>query len=261
MASSSKKTIVLLIVFLTISMLSVQAQTKIIAHRGYWQTNGSAQNSLRSLEEAHRIGAYGAEFDVHLTSDNVLVIFHDDTIQGISIQDHPYSAIKDLTLSNGEPLPTLESYLQRSLTLPGIRLIFELKPHKTPERNREAARASVEMIRQMGLEDRTEYITFNNDAGLEFIRIAPQAQVAYLNGDLSPARLKELGYTGLDYNYKKMLQHPHWFKEARELGLTINVWTVNKPDLIRQLIHLGAGFITTDIPVEALSIVAHPSTN
>ncbi len=174
MASSSKKTIVLLIVFLTISMLSVQAQTKIIAHRGYWQTNGSAQNSLRSLEEAHRIGAYGAEFDVHLTSDNVLVIFHDDTIQGISIQDHPYSTIKDLTLSNGEPLPTLESYLQRSLTLPDIRLIFELKPHKTPERNREAARASVEMIRQMGLEDRTEYITFNNDAGLEFIRIAPR---------------------------------------------------------------------------------------
>ncbi len=58
-----------------------------------------------------------------------------------------------------------------------------------------------------------------------------------------------------------MLQHPHWFKEARELGLTINVWTVNKPDLIRQLINLGAGFITTDIPVEALSIVAQPSTN
>ena len=33
--------------------------TQVIAHRGYWDTHGSAQNSLASLEKADEIGAYG----------------------------------------------------------------------------------------------------------------------------------------------------------------------------------------------------------
>ncbi len=35
--------------------------TQVIAHRGYWDTHGSAQNSLASLEKADEIGAYGSE--------------------------------------------------------------------------------------------------------------------------------------------------------------------------------------------------------
>ena len=31
-------------------------QTKVIAHRGYWKCEGSAQNSIRSLERAAEIG-------------------------------------------------------------------------------------------------------------------------------------------------------------------------------------------------------------
>ena len=40
-----------------------------IAHRGYWKTEGSAQNSISSLQNTHRIGVYGSEFDVHITRD------------------------------------------------------------------------------------------------------------------------------------------------------------------------------------------------
>lgn len=40
---------------------------KVIAHRGYWKTPSSAQNSLRALELADSIGVYGSEFDVWLT--------------------------------------------------------------------------------------------------------------------------------------------------------------------------------------------------
>ena len=32
---------------------------KVIAHRGYWKTPSSAQNSLRALELADSIGVYG----------------------------------------------------------------------------------------------------------------------------------------------------------------------------------------------------------
>ena len=42
----------------------MQAQTKVIAHRGFWKTPGSSQNSISSLLKADSIGCYGSEFDV-----------------------------------------------------------------------------------------------------------------------------------------------------------------------------------------------------
>lgn len=43
------------------------AQTKVIAHRGYWDCEGSAQNSIASLKKAAEAGVYGSEFDVQMT--------------------------------------------------------------------------------------------------------------------------------------------------------------------------------------------------
>ena len=168
-------------------------QTKVIAHRGYWKCEGSAQNSIRSLERAAEIGAYGSEFDVHLTADGILVVYHDNEIEGKNIQSSTYADLKDLTLSNGETLPTLENYLERAKSLDKLHLVFELKAHQTPERNREAAEASVDLVKKMGLEDRTDYISFNLDACKAFIRLCPDSKVFYLNGELSPKELKALG--------------------------------------------------------------------
>lgn len=45
----------LLVLFLCAS--SVYSQTKVIAHRGYWDCEGSAQNSVTALNKAHEVGA------------------------------------------------------------------------------------------------------------------------------------------------------------------------------------------------------------
>ncbi len=236
-------------------MVAARDKTKVIAHRGYWKTEGSAQNSIRSLECASEIGAYGSEFDVHLTADNVLVVYHDNDIQGKHIQSCRYDELKDLRLSNGERLPTLEQYLERARKLRNIRLIFELKSHDTPERNREAARLSVQMVRRMKLVKRTDFISFDLDACKEFIRLCPRSEVSYLNGELSPMDLKELGFTGLDYHYKVLRSHPDWVKECKILGLTSNAWTVNDPEVVEEMIDMGIDFITTDLPEEMREII------
>jgi glycerophosphoryl diester phosphodiesterase len=235
--------------------LPVMAQDvpKVIAHRGYWQTFGSAQNSIHSFERAAEAGAFGSEFDVHMTADSVLVLFHDHVIQGIHIQKVPYSHFMDLKLPNGECIPLLREFLEVVRHINSdIKLIFELKPHATPELNREAARRSVEMIREKKLIYRTEFITFSLDAGKELIRLAPEMPVYYLNGELSPQQLKDLGFAGLDYHYDVMRKNPQWFKEAKKLGLGVNVWTVNDPVIIREMAEQGADFITTDVPSDAL---------
>lgn len=235
--------------------LTAQDRVQIIAHRGYWQSRGSAQNSIAALEGANRIRVYGSEFDVQMTADNVLVVNHDASVKGVNINKSPYSVLKDSTLANGEKIPTLREYLEAAKHT-DIRLIFEIKPSDTPERTREAVRLSVETVREKKLMHRTEFITFGLDAGKELIRLVPDAAVHYLSGDLSPKELKNLGFAGLDYNYSVMRKHPEWFKQAKELGLAVNVWTVNDLTLMSEMIDAGADFITTDIPNDALIFVS-----
>jgi len=233
-----------------------QGRAQVIAHRGYWQSRGAAQNSVMALENAERLGVYGAEFDVHQTADGVLVVHHDGDIKGVSIQQSPYAAIMDSVLSNGEKIPTLREYLEAAKRTEHIRLIFELKPHATPERSREAARASVDLVREKKLQHRTDYITFDLEAGKELIRLSPDAEVYYLSGNLSPEELKTLGFAGLDYHFDVMRKNPQWFREAKRLGLGVNVWTVNDTTVIREMTEQGADFITTDIPDEALKFIS-----
>ncbi len=240
------------------SWVAAKSPMKVIAHRGYWKTEGSAQNSLRSLEKAAEVKVYGSEFDVHLTADNVLIVNHDNDIQGKRIQTSTYAELKDLKLPNGECVPTLEQYLLKAKEKANrnVRLIFELKPHETPERNREAARRCVEMINQMKLAKRTEYISFNLDACKELIRLAPKADVYYLNGELSPKELKEMGFAGLDYHYKVLQKHPEWVQQCKVLKLKSNVWTVDDPAVMREMRDKGVDFLTTNQPEEALQIVS-----
>lgn len=246
--------ILLLCLFVAVPA-DAKKKPRVIAHRGYWKTEGSAQNSLRSFEKAGEIKVYGSEFDVHLTSDNVPVVFHDNKIEGIVIQQTPYADLKDKKLPNGETLPTLQQYLENARKVKNIKLIFELKSHATPERDREAAAIVVDMINKMKLQGRTEYIAFSLEAAKELHRLAPKADVYYLNGNLSPKELKELGFAGLDYNYNVMKKHPEWFQEAKDLKLKVNVWTIDKPEQMKEMIEMGADFITTDLPEEALEIV------
>lgn len=239
---------VITLCLLLVSSLGAKDKTKVIAHRGYWTCEGSAQNSIKSLESAAEIRVYGSEFDVHLTSDNVAVVYHDNSINNINIQQVSYAQLKELKLSNGELFPTLNAYLKKGKEIKKTKLIFELKSHGTPERDKQAAAQSINMVKQYKLQKKTEYITFSLEAGKELIRLDKKAKVAYLNGELSPKELKELGFSGLDYNYKVMQEHPEWFKEAKDLGLTVNVWTVNTPELMQEMINNGADFITTDHP-------------
>ena len=91
---------------------TIQAQ-EVIAHRGFWTTDGSAQNSLAALVKADSIHCYGSEFDVWLTTDNQLVVNHDATFKGVTMQDATAKVCTAVQLDNGEQLPTLQQYLDR----------------------------------------------------------------------------------------------------------------------------------------------------
>jgi glycerophosphoryl diester phosphodiesterase len=125
------------LMFLAASLMlaaGASAQTRVISHRGYWTPAGSAQNSITSLNGANRLGAYGSEFDVHITKDGVVMVNHDRVLpDGTNIELASYKKLRKETLSNGERLPTFRQYLQAGRKLNGTQLICEIKAHITNE--------------------------------------------------------------------------------------------------------------------------------
>lgn len=224
------------------------ASPKVIAHRGYWTTDGSAQNSIRSLVKADSIGCYASEFDVWMTPDSVLIVNHDPAINGVVIQNTPSEIVLKEKLANGETVPTLEQYLKAAQGLK-TRLVFELKTHDSRGREKAAVKKSLEMIKDFGLEDRTDYIVFSKDAFKQYIKQAPKGtKVYFLNGDFIPAQIKSDKGAGIDYSLKVMKKHPEWIKGCHDKGLEVNVWTVDKPEDIQWCIDNGVDYITTNQP-------------
>jgi len=250
-----KKLFAFAIMLASIATLSLQAQPQTIAHRGYWQAENSAQNSLTSLVLAQQIGAYGSEFDVWMTADGHIVLNHDGVIDGVRIETANYEDIEHKTLPNGERIPTLEQYLEQGRQNPDVRLVLEIKSHATGERNSEVTAAVVEAVRKADMQNQVDYIAFALNVCIDLARLEPEANIAYLSGDKTPQELKDLNITGLDYNIGVFRRHPEYVEEAHRLGLTINVWTVSAPDDIREMAALGVDFITTDNPVECMEIL------
>lgn len=224
---------------------------QVIAHRGYWKTEGSAQNSISSLRNTYNIGVYGSEFDVHITRDGEVVVFHDDDIDGIKIENANYADIKDKRLKNGESIPTLKEYLEAAKTLGSMKLILEVKEHIRKSDEDRCVDAVLQQVKDAGLESRTEYISFSKHACDYLVAHAPKAKVSYLNGDLSPKQAKEAGYAGIDYEDKVFYENPSWIKEAKSLNLATNVWTINSSGEIKYFFKQGIDFVTTNEPVKA----------
>ena len=92
-----------------------QKQCGIVAHRGFWNCEeaGYAKNSIAALRCAQEQGFWGSEFDVNMTSDGVLLVYHDSSIQGKKIENYPYSEFKDIKIKNGETIPTIDEYMEQ----------------------------------------------------------------------------------------------------------------------------------------------------
>ncbi len=241
---------------LLMTVASLCAQPKIIAHRGFWNTDGSAQNSLTSLRKAADLKIYGSEFDVWYTGDNKLIVNHDRKYKGVHMAKAKAAEITAIELPNGEHIPTLDAYLKGFTACPDLQLVLEMKSLKDDLREVKAVRKIVRKLRKYRLLDRTDIIAFSLNACKAFLKELPDTKIYYLNGELSPKELKEMGFAGLDYSTKVLRENPQWVKEAHDLGLEVNVWTIKTPEEACYFAQLGVDYLTTDFPADVEKWIA-----
>ncbi|MCH5715470.1 hypothetical protein MKP07_04340 [Niabella hibiscisoli] len=147
-----------------VASLSIPFMNKVIAHRGAFKNTGAPENSIASLKAAIAMGCGGTEFDIHMTSDEVLVVNHDDKFLGMEIETNTYQQLLAKTLPNGEKIPTLEAYLKEGYGQKKTIMVAEIKTSKvSKERSLRLATKVVEMVRSFKGQAQTVYIAFDYD--------------------------------------------------------------------------------------------------
>ena len=231
----------------------------IVAHRGFWNCDeaGYAKNSVAALRCAQENGFWGSEFDVNMTEDGVLIVYHDGKIDGKIIEKHPYSEFKDFTIANGEKIPTIDEYLEQGKKYPETMLVYEMKPHSCDKVEDRFVELTIAKLKEHELLDpeRVMFISFSYHICKRMAEELPGFTVQYLNGEKKPAKVKKDGINGIDYNYKIFNLNPKWAAEAKKLKMSTNAWTVNKVENMKQIIDRGVMYITTDYPLEARKVI------
>lgn len=224
----------------------------IVAHQGYWNCEeaGLAHNSVASLKSAQDYGFWGSEFDVNMTKDEVLVVFHDNRTANMKFVEHPYADFAEVRLPNGEPIPTLEDYLRQARKCKTTKLVFELKAHPTPELEDRAVELSLQLLKKYHLlkPERVMFISFSHHACQRFVEWAPDIDVQYLGTDIRPAVLAKEGIMGIDTHMGVFAKDETWIQEARANGMSVNIWTVDKDDDIRRYLPMRMDHFTTNEP-------------
>ena len=225
------------------------ANNGVIAHRGAWKAKNLPKNSIASLKQAMKLGVSGSEFDIHETADGVLVVNHDNTFNGLTIEKTNYADLLKFKLSNGEPIPTLEHYIQTGMTQHRTHLIAELKPSIiSKERSIELANKVVAMVQRLHAQDWVIYISFSYDILKRIHELEPNARLMPLQKSVDIHQMKADGMWGIDFYFGAFKKNPELMAVAHSNGLKVNAWTVDKPEVMDALLRQGVDFITTNEP-------------
>ncbi|WP_108821800.1 glycerophosphodiester phosphodiesterase family protein [Dysgonomonas sp. Marseille-P4361] len=220
-------------------------RNKVIAHRGAWKKHDVSHNSMSSLKYAIELECEGTEIDVWLSKDDVVVLNHDDNIKGKVVEDTPLSELKKMKLKKGDLIPTLEETIECIKQQNKTKLVIEIKGTK---QGKAISDSVVSLVHRMRAQGWVNYISF----GLKYLQrvkeLDPTAEVAYLESDKTLEELKAANMNGIDLHYNQFLKDPELVNKAKSMGLSTNVWTVNKEEDMKALLEQGLDLITTDEP-------------
>ena len=231
----------------------------IIAHRGFWrsESSNSATNSIASLRSAQEFNLWGSEFDVRITADSIPIVYHDETINGLSIKDNPYSAFSDIRLPNGETVPTLDNYLYVASEETNLTLVIEFKWQDSKAKSYLLIDKSIELLDKHNLlsPDRVVFISFSPIICQRLAELLPGFSIQALFTDKSLVDISNMGIDGIDFFQDILLDDPGIITIAHSLDMEVNVWPVNEKKLMRTLIYYGVDYITTDDPLALRSLL------
>jgi glycerophosphoryl diester phosphodiesterase len=210
------------------------------------------ENTVEAFVAAASLGADGVELDVHRTGDGGLVVHHDADAHGVGVlAGRGLAEIRAVR----PDIPTLEEALEACA---GMLVNIEVKnlPGDADYDTTDGAAATVvELLAGRGRRDDVLVSSFN----LESANRVRALDASIPTGFLTLVGLDPVDGVEVAHAHGHSAVHPDvrslvgpvadaTMARAHELGMTVNVWTVNGEDEMRRLAAAGVDAIITDVP-------------
>jgi glycerophosphoryl diester phosphodiesterase len=218
------------------------------AHRG--GASDVPENTMPAFEYAVGLGYRYVETDVQVTSDGVLVAFHDNDLRRTCgrpgrISDLPWSEVRTAMVDGEAPIPLLEDMLG---TWPDLRVNIDCKSDR-------AVDALVSVLRRTDALPRVGIGAFS-DARLRRLRKALGPEVCTTLGPVGVATLR---YGLPSDRHALAAQVPvqqgpltvldrKFVDRAHAHGIVVHAWIIDDEQEMHRLLDLGVDGIMTDRP-------------
>ena len=230
-----------------------QEHPLIVAHRG--AHHRAPENSIPAFLDAVEMGADAVEMDVHLTSDNEVVVFHDRRLERASdghgcIGRHTMQELRSLSLGDDGAyrIPTLDEVFD-SLS-PEFLVCVELKARiKCMKELPEHVARVIDRRRRW----KTTLVHSFNPVSLYYVRRAsPQAIVGFIWAQRHPIPLRA--------RWLSPVANPHWAVPAEDTydervlarfhaqGKPVMAWDVDAGTDLGRLGRTGLDAVVSDDP-------------
>jgi glycerophosphoryl diester phosphodiesterase len=222
------------------------------AHRG--GAGDWPENTMPAFEAAVALGYRHLETDVHVTSDGVLLAFHDESLDRVTdraglIRDQTWSEVRRARVGGREPIVVFEDLLS---AWPDV--CFNVDP-----KHDGAVDALAAAIGKAHAVDRVCIGSFS-DRRIARLRGLLGSRLCTSMGPAAAARLRAASF-GLPAGRFRSpcvqvpprrgtrdLVDERFVGAAHQRGLQVHVWTIDEPEEMNRLLDLGVDGIMTDRP-------------
>lgn len=238
------------------------------AHRG--SNKRLPENTLEAFRQGLQEGANALEMDVMLTSDDVVVVFHDVTGSRMAnkpfrIRDIPWSEIRNWDLGlqyRGDPVA--RHFLDHQFRVPKFEEILEAFPNTYLNidiklSNLRLVSIVIELIRKYQAMSRVRLTSFNwqvhqmlhslryeGPVGLSQLEVA---MVFFLPEDLLKNQRLANRAIQIPTQYGPLrLDKREFIEKCHKLGMRVDYWVINDFATARDLVSRGADGIMSDTP-------------
>ena len=209
-------------------------RNKLIAHRGLHYKKEVPENSLLAIQKAVE-NSYDIEFDITITSDGQIVVFHDEDLKRLCgtlafIEEVSYSFLEKQKLyETDEKIPLFDEVLE--LVQGKIDLIIEIKKHKN------IGFLEKSLVEKLSFYDGRYFIcSFDKDI-LNWFRINEKEIKRGLIFETVPKRFEKFQKALFLYKYYKTkpdfvslqydLIESNIYTFCKKKGVDIVTWTIN----------------------------------
>jgi glycerophosphoryl diester phosphodiesterase len=249
----------------------------VLAHQGgEWLF---PSNTMVAMEGAMALNVDVLEMDIHATSDGVLVLIHDDTVDRTTdgtgrVKEMTFAELRELDAGyywtdddgatypyrgQGIVIPSLDEIMT---AFPGMRMNIEIKQQEPS-----ITAVTCDLIRQHNMSERVLLASFHQVVIEEFRAACPEVATSMVAAEIRPFWILNTLFLGRLYQPpanahafqvperstlpvlgEVQVITPRFVRNAQRHNITVHVWTINETADMERLLATGVDGLITDRP-------------